>query len=348
MELYVINPEFTNRENLIERYESFIWTERYSDLGDLTLETEPSQALVSLLTPGTFIGFDESNRIMEIKSALRAKNAEGKNVLSIKGKTIEDVLNYRCGAPFMPMPPNWIVWDTIGHFITELVRRTCTTNSYQYDANNAIPYLVVSDLSGLVVPQTCIAKCDAILFKVVKEVCDSFGLGFRIVATLGSPAVLTFEVYTGVDRSGANGITFSENLDNLSQTSYLASNDDMYNSAYIYSVNDWAFTGNPTAVGLHRKMLIIDATSIEDEYSPELTALLIQRATEELTRHRQAKLFDGVVNANGIYKINRDYFLGDLVSLVGEVGQLQTAIVTEHIWSSDANGRSSYPTLSII
>ena len=79
----------------------------------------------------------------------------------------------------------------------------------------------------------------------------------------------------------------------------------------------------------------------------EYDAALRQKGLEELAKHRPIIAFDGEIPQTGSYEYQKDYFLGDLVETRGADGLATNMRVTEQIFSSDAEGVRSYPTLTI-
>lgn len=348
MELFTINPSNNTRETLIEHFNTFIWTDRYSAYGDLTLVTEPSPLMKSRLVPGGFIGFDESDRAMIIQSALREEDSDGNDSLKIVGKSMESVFEDRV-AKIALNTAAWNITGTPGFIVANMVNRICVlgTGVSVYDI---IPGLTVSDLTGAATSSTIDVK-EGSLYERIKEICDAFDLGFKIKVTPGSSA-LPFSIYKGTNRTGAGGLTFSEDLENLSQSSYLVSKEGYKTGAYVFSANGnrtvyaTGFVG--TTTGFTRRMLLVNAMDVIGAPGATLDAALDQRGRDALSEHKGINLFDGVANPNGIYRYNRDYFLGDTIDLLGDDKVRKTMRTTEHIWSADSEGLKSYPTFSVV
>lgn len=348
MELFTINSANNYRRGaLIENFESFIWTDRYSAFGDLTLVAQPTLAMRSLLAPDTLVGFDESDRVMKIDSAVRAEDNDGVDKLTIKGKSLEYVLDGRAAKRLLT-PATWDITGTIGSIIAEMVNGVCVQPGGISD-NDIIPNLSVSYLIGETASYTISVKAGT-LYERVKEICDSFNYGFRITVTPGTNT-LWFVVYPGIDRTDVGGVAFSEDLENLSQSSYLVSKENYNTTAYVFSNNGSRVvnaTGTAAISGLNRKVILVDATDITTVAGAELDAALDQRGRDSLSAHQVSTLFDGTTNPTGMYRYNVHYFLGDIVALIGDYNVRQPMRVTEHIWSYDTTGYNSYPTLAAI
>jgi hypothetical protein len=95
---------------------------------------------------------------------------------------------------------------------------------------------------------------------------------------------------------------------------------------------------------------ITAARNTSTAYNPTedaaLTALLTARALQELQKYNSITAFDGEIPQTGSWKYDRDYFLGDIVEVRNQDGVVSKVRVTEQIFSQDASGEKSYPTLS--
>ena len=352
MEIYTIDLTNNNRrEALIENFESFIWTDRYSAFGDFELITDQSPEMVYRLAPDKILGFDSSTRGMIIESALKSKDADGKKILTVKGKSLESMLENRAAKAKDALSA--ATWDLVGGpggVVASMVSISCAQAGNGISLYDVIPNLTTGTLVNDTQPSQTIKIKSGSLYERCKELCDANNIGFRITFTLGIAAI-NFRVYQGTDRTGLGGIEFSEGLDNLSQTTYMNSKEGYKNVAYVFSTNGSRIvtaTGAETVSGFARKVLLVDALDIEGAPGETLNAALDQRGRDALSEHKAITLFDGVVDLNSAYKYNTDYFLGDLIVLVGEDGERKNMRVTEHIWSYNSEGLNSYPTFSDI
>lgn len=348
MELYTLNPNNAYRhETIIERFESFIWTDRYSAHGDLTLVVEPTDSMFKLLQPDTLIAFDESDRVMMIESILKTVDAEGKSTLTAKGKSLEWVLDGRPAKKVL----NANTWDlagTVGLCVTYMVNQICV-QGLGVTVDDVIPRLTVSDLTGTTDSSFKISIKSGTVYERVKEICDAFDFGFRITR-VKADNTLNFAAYKGTNRSGQGGVAFSVDQESLAETSYLVSKEGFKTGAYVFS-NGGSRMVSATGggvVGLKRKILLVDATDIDLPAGNDLNLAMDQRGRDELSKHLALTLMDGVIGPNSKIRYNTHYFLGDIVNLRGEFGMHQNVRVTEHIWAYDTEGFRSYPTFSAI
>lgn len=56
--------------------------------------------------------------------------------------------------------------------------------------------------------------------------------------------------------------------------------------------------------------------------------------------------FSGDIDSDGLFKLNQDYFLGDIIQIQNEKGIQATPRIIEIIYAIDENGSSVVPTFS--
>lgn len=347
MELYTISSIDNRRETIIEEFESFVWTDRYSSYGDFEIKANPSKDMVSRLTPGKLVGFDSSDRIMKIDTVLHEEDSEGKQTLTIKGRSLEWQLQKRIAKKVWADVP-WDLSGTPGSIITQMVNTVCVLGT-GVSALDVIPGLTASNYSTIATVYTLSIKSGA-LYDRIKDICDSFELGFRIRKPDLGTSALRFEVYSGTNRTGMTGVAFSKDSESLSQTSRFSSQESFKNVAYVVtkttglSVTASGYSG---VTGLDRNVLLVDASDLTVT-GAALTAAMTQRGRDALAANAKIELFDGSINPASSFKYGTHYFLGDLIVLVGDNEERQTMRITENIWSGDESGITSYPTFSAI
>ena len=368
MDLYIMD-ENLRRTSIVDVYQSLIWTERYSEYGDIELVVLESNKARSSLPIGTNVSILESSRIMTIETVEREKDDDGNDTLKFTGRSLEAVLDNRVAMPALASLATRSTWDLTGlpqDIATEMFDTICLDGDLSsYDS---IPFLqpgTVTPAGNIAFPiETITVNLDPdTLYNSIKKVCDLYNLGFRLVwrtnNTLGDYATeIFFEVYTGDNRTSAQelkaAVIFGEKLDSLSNIKELTSVAGFKNVAYVFAKNGWrvVYANNidPTIAGLDRRVLIVDANDIDlaanqTEGSP-LQLALEQRGQEELANCRVSIAFDGEIPQNSSYKYGRDYNLGDLVELRSSDGKVNNMRVTEQIFVSDKEGVRSYPTLA--
>ena len=62
MSLYKLTSSFL-RTDIIEDFLTIIWTERYSEAGDFVITLPMTEKTLSLLSPGDFLGYNDSTEV---------------------------------------------------------------------------------------------------------------------------------------------------------------------------------------------------------------------------------------------------------------------------------------------
>jgi hypothetical protein len=359
MELYTLDPLF-RRENVIDQFESLIWTERYAVYGDFQLDIQATVESRSLLQAGTLLAMNKSHRVMTVETIEDSTDSEGRRMLSIKGRSIEAMLLDRVAMSAtgsLTIHPNWTLTGTPGAIARKIFHDICVTGLLSpYDP---IPFINEGTFTG---DDTIDEPADTItavlqpttVYDAIAEICKVWDLGFRLIRQYDM-SKLWFDVYTGVDRTSSQAVSesviFTPELDNLHNTKSLVSIDQAKNVAYVYSEAGFQYVyaeGVDQEVdGFERRTLPIVVEGITQATHPNWIDILQQRGREELAKHRTYQAYDGEVSQVSQYVYGRDYNLGDMVEVRGDDGSANAMRVTEQIFVSDREGERSYPTLTL-
>lgn len=347
------------RDQVIEGFESFIWTERYSDAGDFIIVTKSTFENRSLLAPDTRIGKTGSTYIGVIDTIDDDIDQEGKRMINVTGKMFENILNDRMAMPALANlneTPAWTMTGTPGDVVRQAFHEICVFGVLS--PLDTIPFFTEGTLlpPGNIPEPSDIVTISAppdTLFNTIKKICDTFGLGFRFVKN-GDLGQIYFEVYVGSDRTSGQSIlpaiVFDPQLENLSQVRQLTSTAIKKNVAYVFSQNGAVMVYSPTATqtetGSERRVLFINSSNTADA-GPDLTAALQQEGILALSAQRDVYSFDGQLPPTLSLTYGVDYGLGDIVEERTSSGFGNLMVITEQIFVSDNQGNRSYPTLSI-
>lgn len=360
MDLYILD-EFLRRTAVVDQYESLIWTDRYAAYGDFELVIRSDRGIRALFSVGTRLAILSSWHVMVVETLENGFSDDGFATLTVSGRSLETILMSRITRR-VGVVEGTRTWTDDG--VTTGTPGDIMRGARQYMlpdptfGQDAIPYMQ----PGTLLPLGTIPEPTSVVtfrfnpitaYEFVKTMADTYTLGFRIVRN-GDASQLYYEVYTGNDRTTlqtANRVVvFSSELDNLSDTKELTSTADVYNVAYVFGKNGcrivYADGVDSTISGFDRRVLSVDASSIDLPAGSALQAALEQRGKEELAKHRPLVAFDGEIPQSGSYLYGRDYGLGDLVEMRNADGLATNMRVTEHIFVSDREGQRAYPTLS--
>ena len=244
MEIYALDSLW-RRVEVVDKFESLIWTERFNDKGDCQFTLASTPAARSLFTNGTYLAINNSHRVMVVDEALDTTDTDGKRLLSVKGVSIERVLEDRVARGVMAgtnATPKWALTGTAGAIMRKIFHDICVTGVL--DLADIIPSVIEDNIlfpdDTVPEPSTTLSVElePTTVFEAIKNLADLYDLGFRLVRNYDS-GQLYFDVYAGSDRTTLNGVLppviFSPGLDNLQNTSSLTTTADAKNCAYVFS-----------------------------------------------------------------------------------------------------------------
>lgn len=366
MELYTLDG-LLRRTELIEGYESFIWAERYTDIGNLQIVTPSTQQHRNLLSNGTFVGLSESRRVMKIETISDSEAEDGTKKLTVTGKEITNILNDRTASTGLLGVKNgtWTNTNKPSNVMRYLFDWVCRNGNS--NITDKLPLLVAGSLysAGNLPEDTAVYTIEretGPLFDAIKEIADVWDLGFRLYKG-DDDGKLYFDVYKGNNRTSGQtikpAVIFSPDLDSLQGISELTSVATSKNVAEVINehakVTVYSDLANATTSGFDKRVLFVngsDAINADKDVrtTAENTAMLAdmtQKGKEELAKHRAISAFDGEITQLSPYKYNRDYEMGDLVEMRNTDGLTNQMLVTEQIFAADETGEKAYPTLTM-
>lgn len=346
MTLYVYNQSF-ELIGVLDAYESLIWTTRYYTEGDFELYIPAKQEYLEILLQNNYVVREtQLDNAMIIERIQIETNLETGNYLLVSGRCLKSLLNRR------------IIWEqtTLSGRVEVCIRKLVTENAINPTLTiRKIPSLTLGTLNGFTETMNNQYTGDELLHAIT-TICKNVGYGFDIKFDADNKKFI-FEIYKGTNRSFSQTanqyVVFSPDYDNLISSSYITSLKDVKNVARIGgegegSARRYAISG--TASGLARKELFVDARDISSDdgtiKDTEYNALLIDRGNEKLATHIATQAFSGETDTTHAYKLNRDFFLGDIVQVQNEYGISAAPRIVEIIESVDENGTKTIPTFS--
>lgn len=354
-EAYVLNEENFRQEGVVDVFESFIWTDRYSSCGDFEIYTSISTEYVDLLKPDRILWIEDSVHSMFIEKIETITDLETGNYLLVSGESLESILKRR------------IIWS-------RTVLNGNLQNGIEKLLNDNIirPSLGVRRIDNFVFERSEDPEITKLtfegeftgddLYESIVKICESVNIGFMVILNRENQYV--FKLYRGTDRSYSQTknphVVFSPNFDNIVDGNYL---NDITNYKNVTLVagdgedNDrkTAIAGNNSLTGIKRRELFTDArdiSSTDDDGNPipisTYNNLLITRGNEKLKDNKVVELFDGEVDATRMYVYGRDFYMGDITQLESQYFAESRVRVIEFIYSIDKSGIKNYPTFEVI
>ena len=368
LDIYVLDPNTYERVYMVEEYESFVWTEKWQDVGDFELEILVDSNFHQLFQNGTHIGCSRSKRIMVVDNVVKIENDKGRYVYRVKGKSKENILENRVYQPTFHKIKNkekkeeWVqtpIKDYPQNVINRIWKTVCIDGKYA--AQDKVPYLtdqVPYPPGDIPFPKNQIVANPkaTTLLSIFQDICEAADIGFRMTYNHMFQNKLSFDVYSGNDLTSRNNgkkpvVIFSPQLDNLSSVRESASLENYKNVAYIAggplgSATIYADGVNKNISGYDRRVLIIDESKARLEEGEKFpTDEMISKAIEELSKSRATYILDGEIPEYPVYHYGVDYELGDIVEMRNSQGVYSNMRVAEQTFSCDGSGVKSYPGL---
>lgn len=360
MEIYTLDS-LLRRDEIIDTFESLIWTERFNKAGDFEMSVRSTTDMRRVFKPGLLLACNKSYRVMVVESVENHTDSDGKNMLKITGPSLENIMEDRVARAAWASTtttPAWTLTGTPAAIMRQIFHDICVTGVL--NVADRVPFInegnVLYPVSTISESATTITvNLDPVsVLQAESDLGTLYDLGYRLYRN-NDQSQLYFDVYAGSDRTTGQttlpAVVFSPELDNLQNTTEYTSISGAKNIAYVISPVGYvvvaATSVDPAIAGLDRHVLLINATDITDTVPATATARMTQRGNEELSKARVLAAYDGEINQNSQFVYGVDYNLGDLVEIRNQDGAANKMRVTEQIFAQDAEGEKSYPTLAL-
>lgn len=354
--------------DVVDQFESMIWAERRSRMGDFQLVTLSTFSNRKRFAAGTWIMITESWRIMEIMTIDEKVNEDGVRILDIKGFEITHILKARLALKAVEpsgVAPVWLIPPlSAPNVMRHIFGEICSAGRVSED--DIIPFIFDGNLypgDTIDEPTELIdweQKPDTVL-AALEELADIYDMGFRLYKD-PNLSKLYFNVYAGSDRTSAQtevpAVIFAHDLENLQNTTDFVDLSEAYNVVRVMYTHTLpgppeveetltfeVYDGIELPEGFNRRVKLLVVSTIPEEIT-DITEFLLRAAQDELMKHRPVSAFDGEISPNSQLKYERDYYMGDLVELRSSTGGTAYMRVEEYIFVQDKQGERSYPTLA--
>lgn len=349
MDLYVLNSDLEILD-IIDTYKSIIWTNRYYDSGDFELYLPASEKMIDLLKIDRFIvRADDLTNCMIIENITITTDVEEGNYIITTGRSLSSILSRR------------IIYNqtTVNGTVEAGIRKLINENAINPTrTQRKFNKLILGSELGISEEMTAQYTGDN-LEEVIKSLCKSYNLGYDILLNLDEKQFI-FVLYEGVNRTynqtEVPAIIFSNEFENLLTTEYVKNTENYKNYIVVAGEGEGnarkkaSITTGTMYTDLSLREYYVDARDISSN-NGEISAadyikLLVERGEEKLNELTVIENINGEVEANHTYKVNEDYFLGDLVEIETEYGITAQARITEIIQSEDDSGVYVIPTFN--
>lgn len=324
----------------VDDYESLMIETKWGGVGSCELRINRHMLHANELTRGRII-FPSSDRDKPfiIKHREIELNEDGKASENwiIKAVSLKGLLGQR-----ITTPPSARAYDYLNANVETIMRTYVENNAIvPQDANRVIPSLVQSaNLSrgNVITYQTRYKN----LAEELENLSLISGLGWNVRLDTQSDTFV-FDVLEGRDlttgQSSLPPVIFSPKFDSLKELSYVESELNFKNIAYVAGQGEGEerrVVEVGGATGLDRHEIFVDARDVSEEYTPEADGDpetpndplprpeqeviddLLARGTQQLAEYGQEEFLEGQVLQRSPFVYQRDYQLGDVVTVRNE------------------------------
>lgn len=346
-----IMDELEGIKDFVEIYRSLIWNVQYYGESDFELITTGTEENVKKLAVGRYLvreedlkGGGEFQNVMIIEGQRLAFDVELGWTLTVTGRGLKTIVGRR------------IVWSqtTISGSVEGIIRQVINDNIIApEDPKRQIKNFIAEEEKGFEETADVQLLGDNIS-EWLASICQAYGIGWDVYIKGGA---YVFKIYKGEDRSYGQTkntpVVFSEEYDNLLSSVYTRAAENFGNAALIGGEGEGANQRTASigdAEDLQRFEKYVDGSGVSSNGEiitlEQYKKLLEDFGREQLANTGSAPKFSGEIQPDGIFTINRDYGLGDIVQVETEKGITSAPRIIEIIYSEDDSGRSVVPTFS--
>lgn len=350
---------------IIDAFHSVIWHSVYYGVGDFEIYTQATPEALELLRTGYYV-----TRPNDIETGIVEKinifnDEQNGLMIAAAGRFVKSILDRRL---IYNLSGNSNAATVLRGNVEENIRKLVSNNAIAcpFDSRRNISRLELGALAGIpavIVDEQGYAAQKQVsygnLLTYTDGVLEEYGLAS--VCLLDTEAgKFQYTIYGGIDRSinNASGnipVVFSQEFDNLTASEYGLDTTPEKNAALIGGEGEGLarfyslIAGNKT--DLQRREVFVDASAINKAYKDEndeeqtytdaeYTALLNTQGTQSLETLKTNETFAGTIDIiNGNYVYNRDFALGDIVSVEDNILKIYINVrICEITEVQDENG----------
>lgn len=360
MDVYILNTAF-EKIGVIDDAHSMVWTERLWNYGEFEMYTDINDTLLSLMQEDRYVQIPQSNKTMIIEAISIKHDAEQGNILVIRGRSLESIIDRRI------VLQQTLMDGSAGSFQdgVETLLNENIINSSQY-RRNVSNFVFQASTDPIITPLTLQAQYYAEnIYDIVQVQCEKYGIGFQILLNASNQFV--FSLYAGVDRSYDQTtnpyVIFSPAYDNLISSDFYRSILGMKTYALTFGDDSGAvpiphskevFKGESQNAYqyLARRECKVDASDLSKYYQGTTTELPVADYLEQLAERGRLYLRENsdftafaaeAATESTSFVFGEDYFLGDTIQLEDAYGHAGTAMVIEVTISESPDGIRTNP-----
>lgn len=367
---------------VVDNYESLVWTDKAKECGDFELYMYYDPDLWKIITLGTFLRIQDSEHTMMVNKRDLKDTFEDAPRMIFTGKSMEYVTSRRVVYKQID------VTETPGDIVNKLLDENCIDgpNLQQFAPDPTDPNKKYRGITGLYrdASNWGLELGDVKISKqyLGQNIYEALS---DLVKTYSSPMCYIFvhhtddnkwrwRLGTGVNRSWNQGtnewVTFSSNFNNLKSGEFVQDNDKYANAFYITGAdpgdgkpritmpieridNDTAQGGFISGMKRIEKWIDGSNVKLKNDQNKDVP---YRQYVNELLSYGHASMreyvtettFTGDVDPNVQWVYMRDYYIGDLVNVVDDMGNGAWCAIDGMTITADKNGIVIVPDFKAI
>lgn len=349
MDIYVLD-EKAEILDIVDVFQSVIWTVQYYSQGDFELIVPATKKNIDLMQKDRLLCRDKDitkdtfKNVMVIEDIKIESDWEEGDKLTVSGKSLKSIVGRR------------VVWKqtNLTGNLEAGIRYVLNENVIDpEEESRKIANVELDEVAGITDTIDAQLLGDNIA-EWIESICSTHEIGWDMYVRSKK---YIFRLYKGTDRTynqtEVPAVVFSDEYDNLLESIYTYERGDYKNAALIGGEGEGVNQRTTTigeATGLQRYETYIDGSSVSSNGAiiteEQYYKLLQDYGKEQLNEVSDTESFEGNVVSDGNYKLNHDYFLGDLVQVKNEFGIEATPRIIEIIESEDEKGTAIVPKFS--
>lgn len=359
-------------QTIVDNYESLVWTDKAKECGDFELYMYYNPDLWKIIKLGTFLRIQDSEHTMMVSKRDLKDTFEDAPRMIFTGKSMECITSRRVVYKQID------VTDTPGNIVNKLLDENCIDGPFlqQFAPDPTDPSKKYRGITGLYRDESNwrqelgdaqIAKqyLGQNIYEAVSE----------LVKTYSSPRCYIFvhhtddnrwrwRLGTGIDRSWNQGtnewVTFSSDFNNLKSSEFVQDDEKYANAFYVTGADpgdkrprltvpiERAESNTPQSgfiSGMKRREKWIDGSSVrlKDDNNRDVPMRIYMG---ELRSYGYASMreyntdisFVGDVDPNVQWTYMRDYYIGDIVNVIDDMGNGARCAIDGMTITADKNG----------
>ena len=189
MEFRILNKDLLDVD-ILDTYESMIWTDRYSRFGDFEFYIPANRQTLELLKEDYYIWHRDSEHVMIIEDRMINTDVEEGNFITVTGRSLESILDRR------------IIWQ-----------QTILTGNLQNGIQKLLNENIISPtepdrkIDNFIFEASTDPKVTSLtvntqftgdnLYDAIVSLCETNGIGFKVI--LSDDNKFVFKLYAGQD-----------------------------------------------------------------------------------------------------------------------------------------------------